>query len=206
MLIDTMVEAATAEFKQMLDEFGEGVDLSVLTPELAEKMAGCLQQSLAAAGVAALRAFLSDFETQADVVCDAHGEVFRFKAVRRREYVTPFGVMTLARRCYQNKSDSKSFVPLDAAWGMEHHYMMPQVREAVLFSCALVTPEETVQLLEKCALFHPHATTIKREVVRTGEHLQSRRDMVDREVRSEEGVPDGSRALVVSADGATTHE
>jgi hypothetical protein len=201
--MDAMVEAATAEIKQILAQFSDEADLSVLTPELADRVSGRLQKSLAAAGVAAYGAFLSGFETQADVVRDAHGEVFRFKAVRGCEFMTPFGKLTLKRRCYQNKSDTKSYAPLDAAWGMEHHYMMPQVREAVLFSCALVTPEETVQLLEKCALFHPHATTIKREVVRTGEQIQAHREVLDGEVRAEESVPEGTKALVVSADGAT---
>jgi hypothetical protein len=148
-------------------------------------------------------AFLYEFETHDDVVRDADGEVFRFKAVYERDFMTPFGPMTLKRRLYQNKSDTKSYVPLDVAWGMNDQFLMPQVREAVLFACALVTAEETVQMLKKCALFHPHATTIKREVVRTGEQIRAHRERLDRNVRAEEPVPEGTRALVVSADGAT---
>lgn len=203
MLVNAMVDAAAVEFKQILVQFGDRLDLSALTPELAEVMCGCVREALAAGARAAYMAFLYGFETHDDVVRDAHGEVFRFKAVRERDFMTPFGPMRLKRRCYQNKSDTTSYVPLDIAWGMNDQYMMPQVREAVLFSCALVTPEETVQLLEKCALFHPHATTIKHEVVSTGEQIQAHRDDLDRMVRAEEPVPEGTCTLVISADGAT---
>lgn len=203
MLVDAMVEAAMAEFKQNLIGFCENLDDSALTPELAEKMCCGLQQAVASAGVAGYRAFLLAFESAHDVVRDEHGELFRFKIDRTRMFMTPFGRMGLQRRCYQNRADTKSYVPLDAAWGMEGEYMTPQVREAVLFSCALVTPEETVQLLRKCALFDPDASTIKREVVCTGERIEAHRDALDRAVRSEEISPEDTRAIVVSADGAT---
>src|SRR5690606_25453095 len=130
------------------------------------------------------------FETQQDVVCDSHGEEFRFKGTRARLFMTPFGKMTLQRRCYQNKSDTASYVPLDVAWGMNGEYMTPEVREAVLFSCALITPEETVQMFEKCALFHPDASTIKREIARTGEQIKAHRSALDKAICAEESAPE----------------
>jgi len=203
MLVDIIVEAAMAEFKQNLRRFCETAEISRLTPESAEQMSGALQQSLAQAGLAGYGAFLEAFECGEDVVCDADGERFRFKALRNHTYMTVYGKLTIKRRCYQNKSDTKSYVPLDAAWGMEGQYMTPQVREAVLFSCALITPEETVQMLEKCALFHPDATTIKREVKRTGEQITEHRAGLDAAIKAEEPVPADTQAVVVSADGAT---
>jgi len=58
MLIDEMVNAAMAEFKQTMADFCANEDLSELTPEAAEHMSGALQASLARAGVAGYRAFL----------------------------------------------------------------------------------------------------------------------------------------------------
>ncbi|MDX9975726.1 MAG: hypothetical protein RBU21_22285 [FCB group bacterium] len=202
-MVDAMVDAAMAEFKQILNRFCEKRDLSKLTPELAEQLCGGLREALAGAGLEAFRTFLQSYETELDVVRDTHGKMYRFKKVRNRSFMTPFGLLNLKRRCYQDKRDTTSYVPLDAAWGMEGQYLTPQVREAVLFACALVTPEETVQLLGKCALFKPDPSTIKREVVNTGKRIQAQRDAVDQQLRAEEPVPEESRALVVSADGAT---
>lgn len=53
-------------------------------------------------------------------------------------------------------------MPLDTAWGMEKQLATIEVCEAVAFSCALVTPEETQAMLLKTALFHPHPTQFKR--------------------------------------------
>ena len=203
MIVETMVEAAMAEIKRIVMSFCEERDLSELTPEVAEQMSGVLQQALACAGQASYRAFLLAYETEEEVVRDSHGELYRFKKKRNRTFMTPFGKLEVQRRCYQNKQDTKSYAPLDAAWGMQGQYMTPQVREAVLFSCALVTPEETVQLLHKCALFKPDATTIKREVVRTGGQLKAHREALVQAVRAQEPVPEGTQAVVVSADGAT---
>jgi hypothetical protein len=200
MMVETMVEAAMSEFKQNLQVFCETVDFSSLTPEVAERMSSGLQQALARAGVAGYRSFLQAFEVQEDVV-RANGEVFRFKGVREKRFLTPFGEMVIGRRCFQNKSDTKGHVPLDAAWGMVGQYMAPQVREAVLFSCAHVTPEETAALLGKCALFSPHATAIKHVVEKTGDLVEAHRERLDEAVRSEEETPENTQAVVVSMDG-----
>jgi len=201
-MLDRMVEAAMAEFKQNLADFCEHRDVQELTPENAEAMCEGLKQALAQAGTAALRAYLTSFEEPADVVA-AQGEGFRFKQVREKKFLTPFGEMVLPRRCYQNKSDTKSYVPLDAGWGMEGQYMAPHVREAVLFSCAHVTPEETAQLLEKCALFTPHATAIKHVVENVGKQIAAHQDQLDEAVRNDEPAPEDAQVIVASLDGAT---
>lgn len=191
-----------AAFKQNLVDFCHSMDVSTLTPHSAELLGHGLQAALAQAGVAGYRAFLMGHETHMDVVL-AEGEAFRFNAVRDKRFLTPFGEMELPRRCYQNKSDTRSHVPLDAAWGMEGQYMSPQVREAVLFSCAHITPEETAALLRKCALFTPHPTAIKHVVEGTGTLVETNRDLVDIAVRAQEIAPENTQALVASLDGVT---
>jgi hypothetical protein len=203
MLVDSMVEAAAMEFKQKLLGFCESLDLSELTPKLAGQVSQGLQEAVASSGLAAYRTFLLGFETGQDVVRDAQGEMFRFKQTRKRAFLTVFGRLEVPRRCFQNKSDTKSYVPLDVAWGMQNQYMTPQVCEAVLLSCAHITPEETIQLMEKCTLFRPNATTVKREVARMGSWIAAQGGPLKDAVRADELAPDGTRALVVSADGAT---
>jgi hypothetical protein len=202
MMLKDMVDAAMVEFKQLLEAFGENVELSRLTPQIAEDVAGALKTCLARAGAAAYRAFLLSHEVLEDTVI-WQGEVFRFKQVREKIFLTPFGEMKLARRCFQNKSDTKSYVPLDSRWGMAGQYMTPEVREAVLFATAHVTPEEAAQLLKKSALFTPHATAIKHVVQNTGELIESHRAELEEAIRAQETIPEQTRALVASLDGTT---
>lgn len=202
MSMPEMIEAATAEFKQNLGQFCESEDLDQLTPDLAERFCAVLKASLAKAGVAAYTAFLRAYESPHDVLC-VQGELFRFKAVRDKQFLTPFGEMCLSRRCYQNKADDSSHVPLDAAWGMEGQYMATEVREAVLFSVALITPEETATLLKKCSLFQPHPTAIKHVVEKTGELVECNRDVLEEAIRAQEVFPGATRAVATSLDGAT---
>lgn len=201
MLLDTMIEAAMDEFKQNLSCFCEGRDLDTLSPQSVETLTSGLKQALALSGVAALSAYLLAREPKEDLL-HAKGRLFRFKSVRHKAFLTPFGEMDLPRRCYQDAAD-QGHVPLDAAWGMEGHYMTPEVREAVLFSCAHVTPEETAQLLKKSALFTPHATAIKHVVEKTGNLIEANRQALDEAVRAREAPPEGTHALVASLDGAT---
>ena len=60
----------------------------------------------------------------------------------------------------------RSYVPLDARWGMEDEYLTVEVREAVAFSCAHFTPEETAALLEKSVLFHPYLPPTQNQCTR----------------------------------------
>ena len=202
MSFDAMIEAATAAFKQNLDAFCQTTPVTRLTPEAAETVAAGLTQALGAAGVAGYRAFLEAFETPAPVM-EVGGQRFRFKHVSPKEFLTPFGPMVLARRLYQNAGDTESHVPLDAAWGMEGHYMAPAVREAVLYACAHLTPEETAAVLGKCGLCHPQPTAIKHALEQVGAALREHKEALDARLRAAERAPQETVTLVGSLDGTT---
>ena len=155
--IPTVIEAATEEFKQKLSQPCQELDLERLTPALAEQFSGSLKQALSAAGVAGFRTFLQGYEAEAATL-EVGGSWYRWKLASPKRFLTPFGPMVLERNLYQSDYGGMTYVPLDRQWGMEGEFATVEVRESVLFSCALVTPEETVQLLAKSALFHPSAT------------------------------------------------
>ena len=144
--ITTVVEAATHEFKQKLHQQCKDLELERLTPELAEQFSGGLRQALSAAGVAGFRTFLQGYEQEAPTL-EIDGNWYRWKSASPKRFLTPFGPMVLARNLYQRDYGGATYVPLDRQWGMEGEFATVAVRESVLFSCALVTPEETVQLL-----------------------------------------------------------
>jgi len=84
---------------------------------------------------------------------------------------------------------------------MEGEFATVEVREAVLFSCALVTPEETEQLLAKSALFQPSATAIQHLLEETGVWLDSEGEALNEAIRVDEAIPEETQTLVVSLDG-----
>jgi hypothetical protein len=196
-----MIEAAMSAFKEKLTHFCEDESEGTLTVESSHAIAHGIQQALAAAGRAAFKTYLECKEEARDMVV-AGGELFRFKYTSEKRFETLWGLTGVTRRVYQNASDTKSHVPLDAAWGMADQFMTIEVREAVAFSCALVTPEETHALLKKSALFHPHPTQIKRCVEELGALIAVDPLALDAGVRSEEQAPKETRVLAASLDGA----
>jgi hypothetical protein len=109
--------------------------------------------------------------------------------------------MTLSRRVYQPDAGGPCHIPLDAAWGMEGEFATVDVRDAVLFSVALLTPKETETLLKKCALFRPSETAIKTMAHQMGRWLEMHEDQVLETIRSEESLPEPTRVLCASLDG-----
>lgn len=186
MLVGMIIEAATAEFKRMFAEFCTNEPMERLTLGLAKRIGEGVKCSLAGAGVAAYREFLLSFDVDQDMVA-ADGEYVRFKEVR----------MKLPRRVYLNKSDDKSHAPLDAGWGMEGQYMVPLVRETVLFSCGHVTPEDTAAVLRKSALFQAHPTAIKHVVEKTDAAIEANRDAL----RPRGGNSRGGHACIADESG-----
>jgi hypothetical protein len=200
MTVEKMIEAATNEFKQMLELSCAEAAEAPLTPAKAEKITQGIQKALEAAGRASYRAYLESKEEPRDMVV-ANGETYRFKKFSPKRCTCLWGDMEVSRKLYQNASDTKTYAPLDVAWGMVGEHLTIEVREAVAFACHLVTPEETAALLEKTAMFHPHPTMMKRAIKEIEACVAPQREEVDRRIREGEEAPEGTRAVVASLDG-----
>jgi hypothetical protein len=201
MVIEKMIEDALQAFKEKLNDFCTDVPEGVLSMESAHVVTQGIQEALACAGRAAFKTYLESKEVEQDTV-GAWGQTFGFKYSSEKRFETLWGPMAVSRRVYQNAADTLTYVPLDAAWGMLDESMTVEVREAVAFSCAHVTPEETHALLKKSALFYPHPTQIKRCVESMGELIASDPLGLDARIRSEEQAPAETRVLAASLDGA----
>lgn len=193
-IIKVVIEQVKAELsksKQVLE--GE------LTPEQAERVAGVLTQATSAAWVAGYQAYLEAHDTSQPTI-EVAGEVYRWKMVSPKEFLTPGGPMVLGRNLYQTDSGGKCYIPLDVAWGMVGQFATVEVREAVLFAVAQLTPREVEALLKKCAPFHPSAAAIHRMLQQMGEWLEEHPQLPE-QIRAEEEAPEGTRVLVASLDG-----
>lgn len=200
MVVTRMIQAMTDTIKQKIEFFCENRDFSKLTPELAEAITEGISRAIAQAGVAGYRAFLESYEEHAPVI-EREGEQYRLKGPVPKEYLTSFGPMRVSRNLYQNKSDTKSCIPLEAAWGMTDEFMTREVREAVLYSCAFVTPDEARMMFRKWALFQPSATAMKQVIAENGKRMVGHKKELDAKIQAQEAVPKGTRVLAASLDG-----
>lgn len=197
-----MIEAATWEFKQKLTAHCENLDTACLSPQLAEEVTQGIKRAVQAAGIAALRTFLEAYEVD-ETPQNVDGVWYRFKQPSEKTFLTPFGEMPLFRNLFQADEGGPSYVPLDLMWGMKGEYATIEVREAVLHACALITPEEAVDLLCKSALFVPSATAIKHIIEETGQWLEAVGEAVNQSIRQQEEVPPNTKVMVASLDGTT---
>jgi hypothetical protein len=201
MIITDIIKLATKQFEQKMFEFGKKLNTQQLTAELADQVSMALQKSLSGAGAIAYKAFLESYDPEGSVI-DANGQKLRFKMVSPKTFLSPFGKITVHRRLYQADTGGVGCVPLDHLWDMDGHFATVQVREAICLSMAHMTAEETEQLFKKCTLFQPSATAIKHIVEKVGEEISHHEEQIVQQISTKQSVPDGTRVLVASMDGA----
>lgn len=200
MKINTIIEAGTQAFQQKLMAICKKDDLSALTPALAEEMTVAIKEAICAAGLSSFKAFIESHETD-QVLIERDEKTYRYKYSSARPFLTIFGEVPIVRRVYQRDAGGRSVIPLDDCWGMTDEFATLEVREAILFSVAHNTPEETESLLQKCALFHPSATTIKRIADKTGGFFEKHQEAIRQSVMEAETIPLKAHAVVCSLDG-----
>lgn len=200
MIVPKLIHVAIQEFKQKMAAMSENWDTQLLTAPLAQQVTAALKDALTSAGAAALQAFVQSYNPT-DPVLEVNGQPMRFKLISSKQFLTCFGPMTLERSLYQADAGGRGYVPLDEFWDIAGEFATTEVREAVLFSVAHITPLETEQLLHKCAWFHPSATAIRNIVTSVGDFIQTRGEDLDSVIRAEETIPEGTRVVAASLDG-----
>lgn len=199
-MMESMIEATLSEIKKKLILFFREHEEAPLTPQLASVVTGELQSRSAEMCRSVFGAFLESKEEALDIIV-VDGETFRFKQLATKACLGVFGGLEVSRRLFQNGTDTKTFAPMDAAWGMQDEYLTMELREAVAFACAHVTPEEAVAMLRKVLPQAPHATQVKRALEGIAACIAPHREAVDSHIRAQEAVPEGTRVVVASMDG-----
>ena len=201
MSFSEMITAGMTVFKQKLEEFCTAEAAKPLSPEVAHAMTQGISDAAACACSAVFARFMESQDVREKSV-EVDGEILRFKCLSGKTYLGFWGDLRITRAMYQNADDTRTFFPLDAAWGMEGHFMVNEVREASEFAHAQMPSQEAEILFAKCALFRPHRTQIKRLSRDMEKVIETHRGQLDKRMRSEEILPEGVCALAVSMDGA----
>ena len=146
--------------------------------------------------------WIEDHEIEEEkTVLEVDEKKYRFKCLSDKTFLTPGGEMTIARRIFQSDKGGKCHVPLDAAWGMEGERSTVEVRDAVLYSAALLTAKESATLFAKCSLFQPKETNIKKLAAQMGAWLEKHEAEVLVNIQSQETVPPETEIVCASLDG-----
>ena len=77
-----------------------------------------------------------------------------------------------------------------------------EVRDATLYCTALMSPSEVETVLEKCSFFRPLITAIQDIVNNAGRLIEDNQERVNEVVFSQEEVPEETKVLTASLDGA----
>jgi len=200
MIIQKVVKLAMEVFEQKMEDFAGKDDVKELTADLALDFSAALKNAFSEAGRQAYQRFIESYDLQ-EPILDINGQTFRWKMVSPKVFLTPFGEIQVARSLYQADAGGKSYCPLDDFWGMKDEFATEDVREAVAFSMAHLTDDETQQLFEKCAWFHPSATAIKNITDTIGNFVETHADTIMQTIQDIQQLPQETDVLVASMDG-----
>jgi hypothetical protein len=198
--VETLLNVATNAFRQKFREICPDTVPADLTADSFSALCRVFQTAFSTSGTKALKTYLESFDQERDVIFNDKA-LTRFKKVSAKEFLTPFGWISVDRRLFQADSGGECHCPLDQKWAMDGETLTPMVREAVNLASAHNTPSEVELLLQKCALFHPSRTAIQHATSAFGRFWNDHGESILGMARKSEVQPDGAEAIVVSLDG-----
>ena len=203
----TLIDTATETVKQSLTTFVENgleCNTDTLSGSLLSEVCAGLEQSLDAAGRAAFKSFVEQYDCQAERF-QHDGKTYRIKdKANHKRFLTVFGEVELKRRYYHCDKAGAGIVPLDIGWDMQgERYAMPEVVESVLWANAELTPAKFEEFCTKMCRFKPSTACIQDIIARDGTGMAAML-AADKEGVACRGiqVPDGTEIIVASLDGA----
>ena len=200
MIIQKTVKLAMEVFEQKMKDFADKADTRELTADLALEFSAALKDAFSEAGRKAYQRFIGSYDI-AQPILEVNAQKLRWKMASPKNFLTPFGAIQITRSLYQADVGGTSYCPLDDFWGMKDEFATEDVREAVAFSMAHLTADETEQLFEKCAWFHPSATAIKNITNHVGDFIETHTETIMPSVQQSQQLPKKTDVLVASMDG-----
>lgn len=197
--IEKFIESMMEEFKENVLAICKSIDNQELDYNSAINFTGQIKETVLSVGCRLVKAYFESRDESTDSI-ELGGKRYLNKGKSHKTLVTSLGKISISRSYYQNRSGGACIFPLDEQLGIKGEYLMADVKEAVLYSCAFNTPEETSKLLEKCGSVKLHSTQIKRVVDATGQFIEKQGIPIMAQVRQSEPVIE-SDILAVSLDG-----
>ncbi len=205
-ILTEQMDTAVVKFRQRLSEVVELASESEANCSMTER--ATLEQltaGLSSAGAEACRsAFTAIVESRDKIMPtrEVQGRSYRFRETVGKDWFTPFGIVTVARRTYASDGHAGRVVPVDDQWGMANRYLTPEVEELVAFASAMALPTEVEQLLHKALNCSPSSTAIKRAIGDVGDFLETHASEIETQIGRDAPLSEAGDSLIVSWDGA----
>ena len=195
-----MIADAVGRCRQVLEDLVKKGANTEMNPESFRCAIGTINDAVNELGCKALEGVIANAES-ADDVLERNGRCHRFKQVTAKNWVTPFGRISVGRRYYQQDSGGDGFAPIDVRCGMVDRFMTADVEEMAAFTAAMLTPSEVECLLDMTLPDGPSAKAISRVIKDVGTFFEESADAVEEHITDADPLSDDGDVLAVSWDG-----
>ncbi len=133
-----MIADAVGRCRQVLEGLvKKGADTE-MNPESFRSAIGTIKDAVDELGRKALEGVIVNAESAEDAL-EREGRRHRFRQVAAKNWVTPFGRISVGRRYCQRDSGGDGLAPIDVGCGMADRFMTADVKEMVVFTAAMLT-------------------------------------------------------------------
>lgn len=195
-----MIADAVGQCRQVLEDLVEKGANTEMSPDSFRSAIGTIKDAVNELGRKTLEGVIANAESAKDVL-DRKGRRHRFKQVTAKNWITPFGRISVDRRYYQQDSGGDGFAAIDVRCGMVNRFMTADVEEMTAFSAAMLTPAEVECLLGKALPDGPSAKAISRVIKDVGTFFEENAEAVEEHITDTAPLSDDGDVLAVSWDG-----
>jgi Uncharacterised protein family (UPF0236) len=195
-----MITDAVGRCRQVLEDLVKKGANTEMNPESFRCAIGTIKDAVNELGRKALEGVIANAESADDVV-EREGRRHRFKQVTAKNWVTPFGRVSVGRRYYQRDSGGDGFAPIDVRCGMVDRFMTADIEEMAAFTAAMLTPSEVECLLDMALPDGPSAKAISRVIKDVGTFFEEDAEAVEEHITDAAPLSDDGDVLAVSWDG-----
>lgn len=200
-LTDTLSRVCD-QLQTRLVELAENLSSEGMNPRAFRELISDLKASVDDAALESLGAFIASQEERSELI-EHEGHKHRFKASTEKNWLTPFGLLSVPRRYFQQDRGGIGIVPLDNRCGMSHRYMTPDIEEACAMGSALLVPREIEAFLEKVLPYAPSATAVQKVIEHVGGFAEKNADIIEEAIRTQAPLKATGSVLAISWDGVT---
>jgi hypothetical protein len=147
-----------------------------------------------------MAAVLKQADTDAPEV-EIDGERWGNRRLHRGEYHTAFGMLAVDRSVYQRSGRGRVAVPIDLRLGVVEGRYTPKMARILTRSTALMTEEDAAGLLREVGTAMASSSTISRLPRAMGARYETRREIIEVNLRERDEIPDEAVTVQAGLDG-----
>jgi hypothetical protein len=147
-----------------------------------------------------MAAVLRQADTTAPEI-EIDGERWGNRRVHHGEYHTVFGAVSVDRSVYQRSGRGRVAIPLDLRLGIVEGRYTPKMARVLTRSTALMTDEDAANFLREVGTAMASSSTISRLPRAMGARYETRRDVIELNLRERDEIPAEAITVQVALDG-----